>query len=195
MRYALAAVLVVVGMFFVSSAGEAQTGFVGSDQCASCHSTEHDAWLDSHHGWALRQALPQNVLADFDDAAFAANGIAARFFRKDGGYYVELVEGGGTPTEYEVKYSVGVTPLQQYLVETHDGRLQALDIAWDTKAGRWFHLYADDIPAADDGLHWTGPYKNWQARCATCHQTDFRKNYEPDTDGYASTWSELTVGC
>ncbi|MCO5063914.1 MAG: tetratricopeptide repeat protein [Rhizobiaceae bacterium] len=90
---------------------------------------------------------------------------------------------------------MGVEPLQQYLVELPGGRLQALDIAWDTVAGRWYHLYPDQDATAGNGLHWTGFYKNWQARCAVCHQTDFRKNYKQETHSYQSTWSELTVGC
>jgi len=68
------------------------------------------------------------------------------------------------------EYTVGVEPLQQYLVELDHGRLQVLDVAWDTKAGHWFHLHPSMTLKPDDGLHWTGPYKNWQARCATCHQ-------------------------
>ncbi len=34
---------------------------------------------------------------------------------------------------FEVKYTFGVYPLQQYLVEFPDGRLQALSIAWDAR--------------------------------------------------------------
>jgi hypothetical protein len=28
-------------------------------------------------------------------------------------------------------------------------------------------------------MHWTGPYKNWNARCAECHATGYKKNYDP----------------
>ena len=34
---------------------------------------------------------------------------------------------------FEIKYTFGVDPLQQYLIEFPDGRLQALSIAWDTR--------------------------------------------------------------
>jgi predicted CXXCH cytochrome family protein len=62
-------------------------------------------------------------------------------------------------------------------------------------ARRWFHLYPDQELPAGDGMHWTGTYKNWQARCATCHQTGFDKGYDFPTRTYKSHWSELTVGC
>jgi len=44
-------------------------------------------------------------------------------------------------------------------------------------------------------MHWTGSYKNWQARCAECHQTGFDKGYDFATRTYRSHWSDLTVGC
>ena len=32
-----------------------------------------------------------------------------------------------------------------------------------------------------DGLHWTGPYKSWEARCAECHATGYSRNYDART--------------
>ena len=101
----------------------------------------------------------------------------------------------GKPETFQVRYAVGHRPLQQYLVETTAGRLQVLDIAWDVNARKWFHLYPDQKLPAGDGMHWTGTYKNWQARCATCHQTGFDKGYDFAARTYKSHWSELTVGC
>lgn len=187
----------IFALFFIgaNTASEAQISFVNSDECRSCHGAEYNAWIKSHHGWALRDAAPANILGDFNNASIQVGGITTRFSRRGDKHYVKTENGRGASTEYEIKYTVGVEPLQQYLVETRNGRLQALDLAWDTAKRRWFHLYPDDIADAGNGLHWTGPYKNWQARCATCHQTDFKKNYDRNTDGYQSTWSELTVGC
>jgi predicted CXXCH cytochrome family protein len=170
-------------------------GFVGSPYCATCHAEEAQAWTGSHHGWALREPTPQNVLGDFEGARFEHNGVTSRFFRKDGGYFIETDGADGKLTVFEIRYVIGVLPLQQYLVELDRGRLQVLDIAWDVERKRWFHLYPGEDVSAGNGLHWTGFYKNWQARCAVCHQTDFRKNYDPKARGYQSTWSELTVGC
>jgi hypothetical protein len=90
---------------------------------------------------------------------------------------------------------VGHRPLQQYLVETENGRLQVLDLAWDVTAKKWFHLYPDENAPPGDGMHWTGSYKNWQARCAACHQTGFDKGYDFPTRTYQTHWKELTVGC
>ncbi len=173
----------------------ARPAHVSAKVCAECHSDAYEAWQRSHHAWALKHADEDSVLADFKDAVFDHKGVRSRFFQRDGKFHVETDGPDGNLTEYEVLYSVGVEPLQQYLVELNGGRLQALDIAWDTQNKRWFHLYPDQKLESDDGFHWTGPYKNWNGRCAVCHQTNYNKGYLPQTKSYQSKWSELTVAC
>jgi predicted CXXCH cytochrome family protein len=35
----------------------------------------------------------------------------------------------------------------------------------------------------------------WNVQCAYCHMTDFKKNYDAETDTYHSSWTEMGVGC
>ena len=93
-----------------------------------------------------------------------------------------------------------VYPLQQYLIELPDGRIQALSIAWDARpkaegGQRWFHLYPNDPMPHDDLLHWTGPSQNWNFSCSECHSTDVKKNYDAAANRYSTTWSEINVAC
>jgi tetratricopeptide (TPR) repeat protein len=86
------------------------------------------------------------------------------------------------------------------LISMGDGRLQALDIAWDSRprargGRRWFHLQGQRPPAPGDELHWTGRQMNWNFMCAECHTTRYRKNFDPATRRYGSTWSEGHVAC
>jgi predicted CXXCH cytochrome family protein len=168
---------------------------VGSKACAGCHAATAEAWKGSHHDWAWNVPNETTVLGDFEDATFHHKGITTRFSIRDERYIIETDGHDGELTEFEVKYTVGVEPLQQYLVETAPGRLQALDIVWDTEQRRWYHLYPDQQLEAGDGLHWTGPYKNWNARCAECHATGFQKNYDPRTETYESRQAEKGVAC
>lgn len=174
---------------------ETIASYAGSAACADCHPAETKAWSESDHAWALKAPDASSMLGDFNDARFTHKGVTSRFFKKDGTYFVETDGASGKPETFEVRYPVGHRPLQQYLVETTNGRLQVLDIAWDVNARKWFHLYPDQHLPAGDGMHWTGTYKNWQARCATCHQTGFDKGYDFPSRTYKSHWSELTVGC
>ena len=75
------------------------------------------------------------------------------------------------------------------------GRLQCLTIAWDGDDGRWFDLYPDQEIPPDDWMHWTRAAMNWNGMCAECHSTNLVKAFDPDTQTYETTWSEIDVSC
>ncbi|MCV6584866.1 MAG: multiheme c-type cytochrome [Marinibacterium sp.] len=189
-----------LALLFTASLAQAQVqdgrGYVGSDACTDCHQDAAADWQGSHHALAWTPATPDRIRADFDGTRFDLDDMSARFrIDPDGTPHVSVTERDGVTTDYPVHSVVGVEPLQQYLLETEPGRLQSFDVVWDTEKGGWFHLYPDQNPPPDDALHWSGPYKNWNARCAECHATGFEKNYDPATRSYASTQVEIGVGC
>jgi predicted CXXCH cytochrome family protein len=174
--------------------------YAGSEACAGCHAEAYSAWRDSQHARAMLEASDETVAGDFDDADFSRFGLTSRFFRRDGKFLVRTEGADGRTADFEVRYTFGVEPLQQYLVEFPRGRLQSLTIAWDARAPeqggqRWFHLYPDERIAPDDPLHWTGIDQNWNYQCADCHSTNLRKNYDAQTDRFATSWSEINVAC
>jgi len=177
------------------SAGAATAVYVDSRTCAECHDQEARLWSGSHHDLAMQEATEETVLGDFDDASFEHFGVTTRFFRRDGGFFVNTEGPDGALADFEIEYTFGVEPLQQYLIELPGGRVQCLTIAWDTERREWFHLYPDERIEPGDELHWTGRYQRWNAMCAECHSTDLKKNYDPATDTYATTWHEIDVGC
>lgn len=168
---------------------------VSEEQCAGCHAAQARAWQGSHHDLAMQEATDATILGNFDDAVFTKDGVRTRFFRRDGRHWINTDGPDGNPTDYEVKYTFGVEPLQQYLLELDRGRLQAFTVAWDTQRRRWFHLYPGQRIDHDDELHWTKPSQNWNFMCAECHSTDLKKNYDPDTRTYRTTWKQIDVGC
>jgi predicted CXXCH cytochrome family protein len=206
-----AALVVAVGLVFQLSTGgprgairaiadEPAAMFVGSEACAGCHRAEADLWRSSQHKHAMDHATEQSVLGDFNNANFDYYGVRSRFFRRDGKFLVETDGPDGKPATFEVKYTFGLDPLQQYLIEFSDGRLQALSLAWDTRTKeqggqRWFHLYPNEEIRHDDVLHWTKLNQNWNFMCAECHSTGVRKNYDALNDRFASTFAEISVGC
>jgi predicted CXXCH cytochrome family protein len=174
--------------------------FVGSETCASCHKAEATLWHGSQHKHAMAHATEESVLGDFNDASFDHFGVHSRFFRKDGKFYVETDGPDGKLAPFEVKYTFGLYPLQQYLVEFPDGRIQALSLAWDSRpksegGQHWFHLYPHEEINHDDVLHWTKLNQNWNFMCAECHSTGVRKNYDAAKDRFATKWAEISVGC
>ena len=174
--------------------------YTGSESCSSCHTEEHALWQGSHHDLAMQVANEKTVLGDFNDATFDYNGVTSRFYR-DGDRFMVRTDGeNGELQDFEVAYVFGVAPLQQYLLPLDRGRLQALSIAWDARPAaeggqRWYHLYPDEPIDANDPLHWTGPYQNWNTRCAECHSTDLKKNYDASTRSFNTTYEEIDVSC
>jgi predicted CXXCH cytochrome family protein len=174
--------------------------FAGRKTCASCHKKEHRLWTGSDHSLAMQEATEETVLGNFDNATFRYYGITSTFFRRDGKFLVRTDGPDGTLQEFEIAYTFGVRPLQQYLVRFPRGRFQALTICWDTRpklegGQRWFHLYPDEFIRHDDILHWTKPSETWNFMCAECHSTGLRKNYDLAQDSYATSWFEIDVSC
>ena len=170
--------------------------YVGSDRCAACHKPAFDKWKVSNHALAMQAARPETVLGDFSGATFPHRGKTWRFYRRGEKFLVDAEGPDGALHEYEIAYTFGIRPLQQYLVPFPGGRLQCLSAAWDTERKRWFFVYPgrDDIPP-DDWLHWTRPGQNWNTMCADCHSTAVQKRYDVEADLFRTTWSEIAVGC
>jgi tetratricopeptide (TPR) repeat protein len=178
-----------------SPAAETVAGFVGREKCVDCHEGAYELWVGSDHDNAMDIANEQTVLGNFNDAELEHDGITSRFYRKDDGYFVFTEGTGGEMAEFEVLYTFGIEPLQQYLVSFPGGRLQALSVAWDTEENRWFDLYPKSTFSPDDWLHWTRNGQNWNGMCAECHSTNLKKNYDAATSSFDTTWSEIDVSC
>ncbi len=206
-RLSVVVALALLGAALVWATGLARAAdapaalsYVGSATCASCHSGEMKLWESSHHKAAMDHATDASVLGDFSNATFTHFGVTSRFYKRDSKFFAETDGPDGKLAEFEIKYTFGVFPLQQYLIEFPDGRVQALGIAWDSRpkdrgGQRWFSLYPNEPIAHDDVLHWTNLNQNWNFMCAECHSTGLRKNYDAKTDTFATTWAEISVGC
>ncbi len=174
--------------------------YVGQQVCGRCHQEEQKRWTGSHHDHAMQVANDQTVLGDFNNAQFTYYGLTSTFYKRDGKFMVRTDGPDGALHDYEIKYTFGIHPLQQYLIEFPGGRFQALGIAWDSRpkeqgGQRWFHLYPNENITSTDSLHWTGPNQNWNYMCAECHSTQLQKNYDLATNRYNTTWSDINVAC
>jgi Tfp pilus assembly protein PilF len=174
--------------------------FVSAKVCATCHAAETASWSESHHARAMQAAAPASVLGDFADVKLEHFGVVSTFSRAGDKYIVRTDGPDGALHDYEIAYTFGVYPLQQYLIAMPGGRLQALGIAWDSRpreqgGQRWLHLYPDQKLPAGDRLHWTGRDQTWNYMCADCHSTDLKKNFDLTTNTYATTWTDVDVSC
>ncbi len=169
--------------------------YVGSEACISCHADAAKTWAGSHHDHAMAAATQETVLGDFNNVTVTSRGVSSRFFQQDGKYFANTEGPDGASHDYEILYTFGVAPLQQYLVSFPNGRLQALRMAWDTQEQKWFDLYPDTDISPSEWLHWSRGAMNWNSMCADCHSTKLEKNFDLSTGEYHTTWEEINVSC
>ena len=169
--------------------------YVENKLCVGCHQAAGEAWSQSHHAKAMAPPTEQTVRGNFDNTQFRHQGVTTRFFKRGDKYMVHTDGPDGRMADFEVAYTFGHEPLQQYLIDTGKGRLQPLQIAWNTREGKWFHLLPNEKAPPGDVLHWTGRYQTGNTMCIACHTTGFDKRYDAQADTFASRWAEVNVSC
>lgn len=174
--------------------------YVGRSTCIECHVKEYELWKGSHHDRAMDHASDSTVLGDFNNAEIiSADGTTHKFYKKDDKFMVYTDGEDGSMQEYEVKFTFGYTPLQQYLVEFDKGRLQTLPLTWNSVDSCWYHMvdsvYKNEKIDHGNWLHWTNQAQNWNSMCADCHSTNLVKGYNVETDSYNTSYSEIDVSC
>ena len=194
-------ILFLITNLFVLSLFASAAEYIGDDTCAKCHQDAYKEWKGSHHDLAMQIADENSVLGDFNDAHFTSKaGVTSTFYKKDKKFMVKTDGSDGKLHDYEIAYTFGVYPLQQYMVNFPQGKVQVLDIAWDSRTKedggqRWYHLHPHEIIKSDDVLHWTSPNLNWNFMCADCHSTNLRKNYDPTTKSFSTKYDVINVSC
>src|ERR1035437_4500151 len=189
-----AAVIIVYSACLMSAPVRAQNDaakYVGVEVCAGCHQTQAERWKTSHHALAMEKATPATVLGDFSGVSIEDFGVVTTFSRVGDKFMVRTDGPDGSLHDYEIAYTFGIDPLQQYLIGFPDGRYQMLGLAWDTRpkaegGKRWFHLYPNEKLQPGSLLHWTGRDQTWSYQCADCHTTDLKKNFNLSAHAYAT---------
>jgi tetratricopeptide (TPR) repeat protein len=174
--------------------------YVGGQACVQCHQQEYAGWNSSQHAGAMKHAADSTVLANFDNATFNDGRVTTRFSRRDGRFIVNTEGPDGKLHDYEVKYTFGLFPLQQYLIDIDNGRIQSLTVAWDSRpkaegGQHWFSLYPGEKILPGESIHWTGRDQNWNFMCAECHSTNVKKNFDPTQPRFTTSWSDISVNC
>ena len=169
-----------------------------SDYCVSCHKQEVRNWQQSHHFHAMAHIASASNLGDFNDQALTFDGGKARFYTENDAYYVEMPDLKGIQKRYEVLYTFGYYPLQQYMFDIGNGKIQLFPFAWDSRpeaqgGQRWFHLYPEQQPT--DEFHWSQMGQNWNQNCADCHSTNFKKGFDLTSKSYQSEYDVINVSC
>ncbi len=176
---------------------EVHTQYAGSESCKGCHEAAYKSWQHSNHGLAERE-----VREDMDKKAFSPKQTlkhgeqsSETFLDADGLAKILTLGLGNKVQSYPVVRIIGNDPLRQFLVPAPGNRLQTMDVSYDPHKNELFDVYGDEIRNPGDWGAWTGQGMNWNATCASCHNTRLRKNYDPVADSYHTKMAEMSVGC
>ena len=191
--------LITLLFIVLLSTGLNAAEYVGAKQCKSCHQQEYTLWQGSHHDMAMKHADENSVLGNFNNVSLKLSSKTSRFYKKGKQYWVNIQGPDGKLHDYQIKYTFGFEPLQQYMVEFDDGRVQLIPYAWDSRSKkqggqRWFNLYPEFTKNHQE-FYWTNTGQNWNYMCADCHSTNVQKNFNVKNNTYKTTWSEINVAC
>ena len=196
---------------------------VSAQDCAKCHANETEAWSHSDHAWSMRLASPEAVKAPFSGEETNFDGLFGQFKRgspesttDSSPAVIESQMGKGAApfviglkdtaqnearfTDHRVRYTFGHDPLQQFLIDLGEDRLQVAPFAFDTRPAdeggqQWIHLEAEFGNQRESRFQWHQPLQNWNGMCADCHSRGLSRNYNPAENRFDTQFDAVNVDC
>jgi len=133
------------------------------------------------------------VEGDFrQGTSLSQNGRAYTMETRDGRYFISISNSKRPAEKFEVHYTLGARRFQGYLSKLPDGRIYVLPVFWHNEARRWVD-WKEITPIPDDPDH--DLRQIWNITCVNCHATNLAKNFNPATKTYATSWTEMGIGC
>src|SRR5262249_6330125 len=190
---AIGALATTIAFAQTPAPGSDANAYVGSSACQRCHEPEYDTWRRSLHVQMTKPIAEARVLGDFSAGTkLQADGRAYEMSRRGGRYAIAISKRGGAAEEFPIDYTLGARRVQGYLSKLSDGRVYVLPVFWHNETKRW----VDDkeiTPIPSDPDH--DLRQIWNVTCVNCHATNLARNFNPASNTFATTWTEMGVGC
>lgn len=165
--------------------------YLGSNACRRCHEDQYASWQKALHLKMTRGAQQSDVLGDFQNAHLEKYGRRVDMFSRDGRRFMTIRRKGSDPETFEVHYTLGAKRFQGYLSKLADGRIYVLPAFWHVETSQWIDF--KEITPLPDGDH---DFRQiWNVNCFNCHATNIARNFDRSTLTYATTWTEMGIGC
>jgi predicted CXXCH cytochrome family protein len=187
---------------------------VPSQACFKCHESHWASWQRTFHRTMTREATPENVKADFDNAVFRYGGATSHLVRRGNRFFMDTVDpkwaeemaragrpldqaGPAPRREFSVDRVVGSHWFQQMLHRDDHGRYWRLPLLYHLVEGRWLH--ANGAFLEPESEHFFGRVAIWNENCVFCHNTRPNKSPQPlageEWPAYRTKVSELGIAC
>ncbi len=199
----------------VVSPDRSESGSVTASACAKCHAGHYESWHRTYHRTMTRDAAPDTVKGDFNNASHVHQGLKTRFTREGKQFFMETVDPhwallfakskGNTdslPPLRKVKLSVdrlvGSHWLQECMHRDDAGTLHRLPVLWHVGEQKWLHSNgAFLIPDSFDFWQMCRGTV-WNNTCLFCHNTGPASNPVRQGGrvvGYRTEVAELGISC
>lgn len=170
---------------------------LGPTSCAECHAEIVEDWQGSHHAKANRPiSVAQDSGAFTPARRIQESGVTYELGMQGHSFELRVLDANNALERvYELTGVIGYTPLRQYLAPLPGGRLQTISATYDVLQDRWVDVFEGEDRLPGEWGHWTGQGMNWNANCAYCHTTEYNKNFDFETNSYASNWTQQGIAC
>lgn len=169
---------------------------IGPEACVECHASVVAEWQASHHAQANRP-----ISIELDRAAFTPprriqeSGVTYEMAETDGKFELRVLHEDGQVERYNLIGVIGYTPLRQYLAHLPGDKFQTISATYDVQQDRWIDVYSNENRLPGEWGHWANQGMNWNANCAYCHVTEYKKNFDFNANRYRSTWTQQGLAC
>jgi len=178
-----------------------QGAYVGSSDCIACHERFYELWSTSHHGKAMQafSGTFARTLVPMEDEIAVGDVKFIIELNASGGVMHETGPDGVKKT-YPVLHALGGKNVYFFLVPLEKGKLQVAPLAYHLHKKIWYDSTGSMVRhfnngLTDEALDWTDRQLTFNTACHDCHISQMRKNYDPETDSYSTTWKEEGINC
>ena len=187
---------------------------VPAQACAACHKDNYDSWHRTYHRTMTRDAAPDTVKGDFDNAVYDYQGLKTKLVREGDRFFMDTVDpewarrkfmGGdraGPPRyrRFSVDRTVGSHWVQEYMHKEPSGRYLRLPVVYHITDKRWVHAHGAFLAPETDDFWGKSRGFAWNDTCLFCHNTSPVKNPLPgprpnEVVGYDTQVAELGISC
>ena len=167
--------------------------YVGSESCRTCHEAEYTTWRKNLHVQMTKPVADARMVGDFRPGTELRHQARAYTMEsRDGRYFIWVARNGRPPERFEVQYTLGARRFQGYLSTLPDGRIYVLPVFWHQETQRWID-YEGSRRFPPDSSH---DFRQiWNVTCVNCHATNLVRNFDATKNQFATTWTEMGIGC
>ena len=176
-----------------------QGEYVGSSDCISCHERFYELWSTSHHGKAMQAfsgAFARTLVPMEEKMEIRGNQFIIELNASGG--VMRQTDPDGVEKTYPVLHALGGKNVFFFLVPLEQGKLQVAPLAYHVHKKIWYDSTGSMVRhfnngLTDEALEWTDRQLTFNTACHDCHISQLRKNYNPETDSYSTTWQEAGI--